>query len=97
MTFIILVLFMVLIPKFLQIVLRLLPLILMFLKRSGTITMHLINTLLIVFLLENIEVCTASRALPEHYIEKVPFPTKVKEHSIITSVVSKSNKESYRT
>jgi hypothetical protein len=52
MTFVILVLFMVLIVKFLQIVLGLLPLILMFLKKSGTSIMHLINILLIMFLLE---------------------------------------------
>ena len=40
------------------------------------------------------EVCTVDRILLEPYIEKVPFPVKVKEHSIITSVVSKSKKES---
>ena len=45
----------------------------------------------------NIEVCTADRVLLEPYIEKVPFPAKVKEHSIVTSVVNKSKKESYRT
>ena len=44
-----------------------------------------------------IEVYTVDRVLPEPYIEKVPFPAKVKEHSIITSVVNKSKKESYRT
>jgi hypothetical protein len=52
MTFIILVLFIVLILKYLQIVLRSLPLILMFQRRNGTSTMHLIKILLIVFLLE---------------------------------------------
>src|SRR3954471_14852343 len=31
--------------------------------------------------------------LPEPYVEKVPFPAKVKEHSILTSVVSKSRKK----
>ena len=51
-TFIILVLFMILIPKFLQTVLRLLPLILIFLKKSGTSIMRLIRMLLVVFLLE---------------------------------------------
>ena len=39
------------------------------------------------------EVCTIDRVLPEPYIEKVPFPAKVKEHSIITSVVNKSKKK----
>jgi hypothetical protein len=32
--------------------------------------------------------------VPERYIEKIPFPTKVKEHSIITSVVNKSARKS---
>ena len=45
----------------------------------------------------NVEVCTVDRVLHEPYIEKVPFPAKVKEHSIITSLVNKSKKESYRT
>ena len=31
--------------------------------------------------------------MPEPYIEKVPFPAKVKEHSIITSVVNKSKRK----
>jgi hypothetical protein len=31
--------------------------------------------------------------LPEPYIEKTPFPAKVKEHSMITSVISKSTKK----
>jgi hypothetical protein len=46
------VLFMVLILKYLQTVLRPLPLILMFQKNNGTSTMHLIKILLIMFLLE---------------------------------------------
>ena len=50
--FVILVLFMNLILKLLQTILRPLPLILIFRKRSGTSTMHLINILLIVFLQE---------------------------------------------
>jgi hypothetical protein len=41
----------------------------------------------------NIEVCTVDRILPEPYIEKIPFPAKVKEHSMITSVISKSTKK----
>ena len=45
----------------------------------------------------SVEVCITDCILPEPYIEKVPFPAKVKEHSIITSVVNKSRKESYRT
>ena len=31
--------------------------------------------------------------IPEPYIEKVPFPAKVREHSIIASVVNKSTKK----
>ena len=34
-----------------------------------------------------------SHILPEAYIEKIPFPAKVKEHSVITSVVKKSAKK----
>jgi hypothetical protein len=41
----------------------------------------------------NIEVCTADHVLPEPYIEKTPFPAKVKEHSMITIVFSKSTKK----
>jgi hypothetical protein len=41
----------------------------------------------------NIEVCTVDRILPEPYIEKTPFPAKVREHSMITSVISKSTKK----
>ena len=48
-------------------------------------------------LLRTVEVCMTDRILPEPYIEKVPFPAKVKEHSILTSVVNKSKKESCRT
>src|SRR4051812_30564408 len=39
---------------------------------------------------KSVEVCVTNRILPEPYIEKVPFPAKVKEHSILTSVVNKS-------
>lgn len=42
----------------------------------------------------NTEVYTANHVLPEPYIEKMPFPVKVKEHSIIASVVNKSTKKS---
>jgi hypothetical protein len=31
--------------------------------------------------------------LPEPYIEKIPFPAKVKEHSMITNVINKSIKK----
>jgi hypothetical protein len=41
----------------------------------------------------NIEVCTVDRVLPETYIEKTHFPAKVKEHSMITSVINKSAKK----
>ena len=43
--------------------------------------------------LKIVEVCVTDRILPEPYIEKVPFPAKVKEHSILTSVVNKSKKK----
>jgi hypothetical protein len=52
MTFIISVLFMILILKYLPTVLRLLPLTLMFQRRIGAITMRLIKIMLVVFLLE---------------------------------------------
>ena len=38
----------------------------------------------------NIEVHTVDSIVPEPYIEKMPFPAKVKEHSIVASVVNKS-------
>src|SRR4051812_21051928 len=43
--------------------------------------------------LQSVEVCVTDRILPEPYIEKVPFTAKVKEHSILTSVVNKSKKK----
>jgi hypothetical protein len=52
MTFIMIVLFTVLILKYLPTVLRPLPLILMFQRRIGAIAMRLIKILLVVFLLE---------------------------------------------
>jgi hypothetical protein len=39
------------------------------------------------------EVCTVDRILPEPYFEKMPFPSKVKEHSILTNVLNKSAKK----
>src|SRR3954471_10421726 len=42
---------------------------------------------------KSVEVCVTDRILPEPYIEKVPFTAKVKEHSILTSVVNKSKKK----
>jgi hypothetical protein len=39
------------------------------------------------------EVCTVDRILPGPYIEKIPFPVKVKEHSMLTSVINKSAKK----
>jgi hypothetical protein len=39
------------------------------------------------------EVCTVDHVLPEPYIEKMPFPAKVKEHSMLTSVLNKSAKK----
>jgi hypothetical protein len=39
------------------------------------------------------EVCTVDRILPEPYFEKTPFPTKVKEHSTLISVLNKSTKK----
>src|SRR3954468_20774045 len=41
-------------------------------------------------LLKSVEVCLTDCILAEPYIVKVPFPAKVKEHSILTSVVNKS-------
>ena len=43
--------------------------------------------------IKNIEVHTVDRILPEPYIEKPPFPVKIREHSIIASVVNKSAKK----
>jgi hypothetical protein len=39
------------------------------------------------------EVCTVDCILPEPYFEKTPFPTKVKEHSTLISVLKKSAKK----
>jgi hypothetical protein len=39
------------------------------------------------------EVCTIDRILLEPYFEKMPFPAKVKEHSMLTSVLNKSAKK----
>jgi hypothetical protein len=39
------------------------------------------------------EVCTVDRILPEPYFEKMPFPAKVKEHSMLTSLLNKSAKK----
>ena len=40
-----------------------------------------------------IEVKTVDHILPEAYIEKIPFPAKMNEYSVITSVVNKSAKK----
>jgi hypothetical protein len=39
------------------------------------------------------EVCTVDHILPEPYFEKTPFPAKVKDHSMLTSVLNKSAKK----
>jgi hypothetical protein len=39
------------------------------------------------------EVCTIDSILPEPYFEKTPFPSKVKEHSTLVSVLNKSTKK----
>jgi hypothetical protein len=93
MTFIILVLFMVLILKYLQTVLRPLPLILMFQKREWNKYHVPYKDTINCVPARNIEACTVDRILPEPYIEKIPFPVKVKEHSMITHVISKSAKK----
>src|SRR3954467_9585129 len=46
---------------------------------------------------KSVEVCVIDPILHEPYIENVPFPAKVKEHSTLTSSVKKSKKESCRT
>jgi hypothetical protein len=68
-----LALFMVLIPRYLLTVLRLLTLILMSQRKIGTSIMRHIPA-------KTTEVCTVDRILPEPYFEKTPFPAKVKEH-----------------
>ncbi|KAK1558032.1 hypothetical protein QYE76_018749, partial [Lolium multiflorum] len=40
-----------------------------------------------------IEIKTVDHVLPEAYIEKTPFPAKMKEYSVITSAVNKSAKK----
>ena len=40
-----------------------------------------------------VEVSTTDGVLPEPYIEKMSFPAKVKEHSILSNVVSKNKKK----
>ena len=44
----------------------------------------------------SIEVNTIDHIIPEPYIERVPFPAKIKKHSIIASVVNKSMKKSIK-
>jgi hypothetical protein len=39
------------------------------------------------------KVCTVDRILPQTYFEKTPFPAKIKEHSMLTSVLNKSAKK----
>ena len=39
---------------------------------------------------KSIEVNTVDHIVPESYIEKVTFPAKIREHSILTSVVNRS-------
>src|SRR4051794_13126229 len=41
----------------------------------------------------SLEVCTTDRILPEPYIEKVPFPVKVKEHAMLAKVINKSTRK----
>src|SRR3954464_4635989 len=41
----------------------------------------------------SIEVCIVDHILPEPYVDKIPFPAKVKEHSIIANVITKSAKK----
>src|SRR4051812_40198242 len=41
----------------------------------------------------SIEVCTVDPIFPEPYVEKIPFTSKVREHSIMANVVSKSAKK----
>jgi hypothetical protein len=94
MTFIILVIFMLLILKYLQTVLRPFPLILIFQKKEWNKYHAPYKDTVNCVPARNIEVCTADRVFPEPYIEKTPFPTKVKEHSVITNVISKSTNKS---
>jgi hypothetical protein len=96
MTFIILVLLMVLILKYLQTILRPLPLTLMFQKKEWNKYHAPYKDIVNCVPARNIEVCTVDSILPEPYIQKTPFPAKVKEHSMITSVISKSTKKSIK-
>src|SRR3954462_14157917 len=41
----------------------------------------------------SIEVCIVDPILPDPYVEKIPFPSKVREHFILANVVSKSAKK----
>ena len=47
----------------------------------------------VVPLAKSIEVNIVDHIIPEPYIDKIPFPVKVKEHSIMASVVNKSDKK----
>jgi hypothetical protein len=38
------------------------------------------------------KVCTVDHILPEPYLEKIPFPAKVKEHYTLVSLLNKSTK-----
>jgi hypothetical protein len=92
MTFIILVLFMVLILKYLPTALRPLPLYLDVPKKEWNKYHAPYKDTVNCVPARITEVCTVDRILPEPYIEKITFPVKVKEHSMLTSVINKSAK-----
>src|SRR4051812_20258994 len=82
----------VLILKFLQNVLMPMPLILKFPRKSGT-KYHAPYKYIVTHIPASTEVCTIDPILHEPYVEKIPFPYKVRDHPIIANVVSKSSKK----
>jgi hypothetical protein len=85
---------MVLILKYLQTVLRPLPVILIFQKKEWNKYHAPYKDTVNCVPARNIEVYTVDRVFPKLYIEKIPFPAKLKEHSMITNVINKSTKKS---
>src|SRR4051812_47087474 len=93
MTSVMLVLFMVMIAKVLRIILKFLLHIMKFLKKERNKYHAPYKDNFNCTPPKSVEFSVTDRILPEPYIEKVPFPAKVKEHSILTSVVNKSKKK----
>ena len=61
--------------------------------KSFKIIMNLIRTKTVSPVTRSVEVNTVDHIISKPYIERVPFPAKIREHSIIASVVNKSTRK----